>query len=245
MGNFLIIAGSSDIGFATAKKLRAQGHQVHLTGRKESVVTDLAREIDASSSPLDASDFAAVIDVFHLAEEKLGSIDGVVNCAGSFLLKAGHLTAESEYENIIKANLQTAFAVVHAAGKTMTPRGGSVVLLSSAAALVGLSNHEAISAAKAGVIGLALAAAATYSNSNLRFNVVAPGLIATKLTQSLTANPLARKISETMHPLGRLGTSDDVASAIIFFLEAENSWITGQVLAVDGGLSQVRPKMKT
>jgi 3-oxoacyl-[acyl-carrier protein] reductase len=119
-----------------------------------------------------------------------------------------------------------------------------VVLVSSAAAMEGLANHEAIAAAKAGIIGLTLSAAATYAPMNLRVNAVAPGLTETPLTAALTGNETSRKFSEAMHALGRLGKPEDVARAIVFLLDPENSWITGQVLAVDGGLSRVRPKMK-
>ena len=105
-------------------------------------------------------------------------------------------------------------------------------------------NHEAIAAAKAGIIGLTLAAAASYAGNQLRVNAVAPGLTETPLTQSLTANESARKLSEAMHALGRLGQPEDIARAIVFLLDPANSWITGQVLAVDGGLSRVRPRMK-
>ncbi len=244
MSNFLIIAGSSDIGFATAKKLIANGNKVYLTGRESGSIAERANEIAAPFAILDASDFHAVLDCFSRAKEEMGSIDGVVNCSGSLLLKAAHQTTQAQYEETIKANLTTAFAVVHAAGKCMLENGGSVVLLSSAAACVGLPNHEAISAAKAGVIGLALAAAASYANNNLRFNVVAPGLVETKLTTQLTKSPLSKSASENMHALGRLGKAEDVASAIIFLLDPANNWITGQVLGVDGGLSHVRPKMK-
>jgi NAD(P)-dependent dehydrogenase (short-subunit alcohol dehydrogenase family) len=79
---------------------------------------------------------------------------------------------------------------------------------------------------------------------NLRVNAVAPGLVATPLTQTLTSNEGSRKYSEAMHALGRLGEPDDIARAIVFLLDPANSWITGQVLGVDGGLSRVRPKMK-
>ena len=143
----------------------------------------------------------------------------------------------------MNSSLTTAFAVVRAAGKYMT-QGGSVVLISSAAALEGFASHEAIAAAKAGVIGLALSAAASYASNNLRVNCVAPGLVETSLTKRLVSNDAARKVSEAMHALGRLGTADEVARAIVFFLNPDNSWLTGQVLAVDGGLSCVRPKMR-
>jgi NAD(P)-dependent dehydrogenase (short-subunit alcohol dehydrogenase family) len=122
--------------------------------------------------------------------------------------------------------------------------GGSVVLISSAAALVGLANHEAIAASKAGIIGLAQSAASTYATLNLRFNVVAPGMMDTPLTAQLISNPLVFKASKAMHALDRIGTPEDIARAIIFLLDPKNNWITGQVLAVDGGLSRVRPRMK-
>lgn len=244
MGNYIIIAGNSDIGFITAKKLIEQGHQAHLTGRSEAKISELANQLNVSYSILEASDFSAVNQIFSDVITKVGAINGVVNCAGSLLLKPSHLSSQMDYEAVIKANLTTAFGVVQAAGKHMTEHGGSVVLVSSAAALHGIANHEAIAAAKAGIVGLAMSAAATYASTNLRFNVVAPGLIETKLTQSLTQNPGARKVSENMHPLGRLGKPEDVAAAIIFFLLPENNWITGQVLAVDGGLSRVNAKQK-
>lgn len=244
MKNILVIAGTSDIGAAAARKLKAAGNNIHLTSRNEQAVQLIATEINATYSVLDASNFDDTLATFEQAQNQMGSIDGVVCCAGSLLLKPAHLTTESQYHEVMKANLTTAFSVVHAAGKTMARTGGSVVLMASAAALVGLSNHEAIAAAKAGIIGLALAAAASYANNNLRFNVVAPGLVESKLTHALTQSDMGRKASAAMHPLGRLGTPDEVAAAIMFFLDPANSWVTGQVLSVDGGLSYIRPKMK-
>lgn len=244
MSTILIISGSSGIGLATAKLLSSQGHQIHLTGRNEATISPIAKELNATYSICEAASFDSVLSSFDDAQKKLGTIDAAINCAGSLLLKPAHLTTESQYHKVIESNLTTAFAVVHAAGKFMLERGGSVVLVSSSAALVGLPNHEAIAAAKAGIIGLALAAAASYANNHLRFNVVAPGLTETKLTQALTSNPASRKASEMMHALGRLGRPEDIASAIAFFVDPNNSWVTGQVLSVDGGLAHVRPKMK-
>ncbi len=149
--------------------------------------------------------------------KQAGEIVGVVNCSGSLLLKSAHLTSRDQYQSVIDASLTTAFATVHAAGKYMN-KGGSVVLISSAAA--------------------------TYASMNLRVNVVAPGLIETSLTKNLTGNETSRKFSEALHALGRLGKPEDIARAIVFLLDPDNSWITGQVLAVDGGLSSVLPKMR-
>ena len=110
--------------------------------------------------------------------------------------------------------------------------------------MTGLPNHEAIAAAKAGIIGLTMSAAATYASQNLRFNAVAPGLTETTLTQMITANEKSRSVSQSMHALGRLGKAEEIANAIAFFLDPQNSRITGQVLGVDGGLGSVRPKIK-
>ena len=119
-------------------------------------------------------------------------------------------------------------------------KNGSVVLFSSAVHAIGLANHEAIAAAKAGVVGLAKSAAATYASAGLRFNVVSPGLVATPLTEKITCQPRARAYSLSMHPLGRLGEPDDIARAVIFLLDPCNTWITGQVFSIDGGLSSLK-----
>jgi 3-oxoacyl-[acyl-carrier protein] reductase len=232
MAHYLIIAASSGIGHATTELLRFAGHSVFTTARDNTKITP--------DAILDATDFDAVDGVFQQA----GELDGVVNCSGSLLLKPAHSTSKEQYQSVVDASLTTAFATVRAAGKHMN-KGGSVVLVSSAAAMAGFANHEAIAAAKAGIIGLTLSAAATYASSNIRFNAVAPGLTQTPLTSSLTSNEASRKYSETMHPLGRLGKPEDIARAIIFLLDPANDWITGQVLAVDGGLSSVRPKIRS
>ena len=168
-------------------------------------------------------------------------MQGAVNCAGSIVLKPAHLTSESDFQETLDLNLKTAFAVVRAAGKFMT-EGGSVVLFSSAAARLGLPNHEAIAAAKAGVQGLAVSAAATYAGRNLRFNVIAPGLVDTPLASRITSRPAARQASEAQHPLGRLGTAEEVASLAAWLLGPSGSWATGQVFGLDGGLAVLKGK---
>lgn len=231
MARYLVIAASSGIGQATVQLLRDGGHEVITTARSDATITpDLV---------LDATDFDAVDAAFGQA----GELAGAVTFAGSLLLKPAHLTSREQYDDVIAASLTTAFATVRAAGRHLR-HGGSVVLVSSAAALAGLSNHEAIAAAKAGVVGLMLSAAASYAAQGLRFNAVAPGLTQTPLTAALTATEGSRKVSEAMHALGRLGEPQDVARAVVFLLDPANDWITGQVLGVDGGLSRVRPKVR-
>ncbi|MGE3318927.1 MAG: SDR family NAD(P)-dependent oxidoreductase [Candidatus Berkiella sp.] len=242
MASYLIIASTSDIGQSIAELLHSAGHRLLLTGRKNDAVAALANQLQTPFVTLDASSFEAVDHLVAKSLRELGSLDGIVNCAGSLLLKPAHLTSSQQYHDVIEASLTTSFAVVRAAGKHLIDKGGAVVLISSAAALTGFANHEAIAAAKAGIIGLARSAAASYAPYNLRFNVVAPGLVQTKLTEHLTSTLASKKASELMHPLRRLGKPSDVARAVQFLLEPQNSWITGQVLPVDGGLSNVKSK---
>jgi 3-oxoacyl-[acyl-carrier protein] reductase len=244
MARFLIIGATSTIAYCVAEKLIHNGHDIYLIGRNLAKTEGIAKELNCRFAIAEASNFESLDKAVAQAVTEMEGLEGIVNCAGSLLLKSAHSTSQDEYEKTISANLTTAFAVVRAAGKYMVKQGGSIVLVSSAAALTGIANHEAIAAAKAGILGLTLSAAASYSNRNLRFNAIAPGLVETNLTIDISKNDLARNASLAMHALGRLGKPEDIASAIIFFLLPENSWVTGQVLGIDGGLSCVRPKMK-
>jgi NAD(P)-dependent dehydrogenase (short-subunit alcohol dehydrogenase family) len=182
--------------------------------------------------------------LFEDVQTRHGRIDGAVNCAGSILLKPAHLISDAEFSDTLAQNLTTAFHVLRAAAKRMMRQegGGAIVLCSSVAAQRGLLNHEAIAAAKAGVEGLALAAAASYARSGVRINCVAPGLTRTDLTRGITSNEAIAKASAAMHPLGRIGDPAEVASAICWLLDRDQSWVTGQVIGIDGGLGRVQAR---
>ena len=237
-----IVGGAGGIGAALARSIVDGGGSVFLAGRDAAKLAALADELGAAHAPLDASDPDAVDACADGAADALGGLTGIACCAGSLLLKPAHLTTTAEWQATLAANLTTAFGCVRAAGRLLKTTGGSVVLVSSAAARIGLANHEAIAAAKAGIVGLVLSAAATYARQRIRFNAVAPGLTKTPLTQGLVASELAEKASIGMHPLGRLGTPEDVARAILFLLDPAQDWITGQVLGVDGGLASLKTR---
>jgi 3-oxoacyl-[acyl-carrier protein] reductase len=240
----LIIGGSSGIGLALAKKLSALDWRLTITGRDAAKLQEAADALEANSALLDARDSTAVNELFDSVAKNFSRVDAVANCAGSMLLKPAHLTSDEEFSETIAQNLTTAFNVTRAAARTMMKQtgGGSVVLCSSVAARRGLVNHEAIAAAKSGVEGLALAAAASYARLGIRFNAVAPALTRTNLTRSLTQNETLLKISAAMHPLGRIGEPDEVASAMTWLLDPAQSWVTGQVIGVDGGLGSVQAR---
>ncbi len=242
--SIVIFGASGGIGSALARQMAAIGCHLSLVARDPGRLDALAHELRADAFSLDATDYAAVERCLVDVNEKHGRVDGVVNCTGSLLLKPAHLTTDAEWAAVLGANLTTAFLILRSAtARMMKTGGGSIVLLSSAVAQRGMINHEAIAAAKAGVAGLALSAAATYARYNIRVNCVAPGLTRTPLTAALTQNELTLKASAALHPLGRIGEPDEVASAIRWFLSPENSWVTGQVLAVDGGLSSLQSRM--
>jgi len=236
----LVIGAAGGIGSAVCRMLVASGSSVFLAGRSLSSLEPLGDALGMPCGSVDATDPDALDALADAAADTLGGLTGIVNCAGSLLLKPAHLTTAADWRATIAANLTTGFACVRAAGRLLKADGGSVVLVSSAAARVGLANHEAIAAAKAGVIGLVLSAAATYARQRIRFNAVAPGLVRTPLTKGLVSSELAEKASVAMHPLGRLGEPEEVARAIAFLLDPAQAWITGQVLGVDGGLADIR-----
>lgn len=141
---------------------------------------------------------------------------------------------------IVGANLTSAAGLLKSCVPRMLANGGSVVLMSSAAASIGLSNHEAISACKAGVEGMVRSAAMTYATKQVRVNAVAPGLVQTPLTEKIWGNPRSAEVSRSMHPVGRFGQPEDIARAILWLASPEQSWVTGQTIGVDGGLGKLK-----
>lgn len=234
---YVITAAYGGTGTALTRRLAAKGHELLLIGRNGDKLAALCAEVNAQYVVTDLTNLEAV----ETAVQAFGPIDGIVNCAGSILLKPAHITTEAEFQLTLDTNLKTAFIVLRAGVKNM-PDGGSIVLISTAAARLGYANHEAIAAAKAGVMGLALSAAATYASRNIRVNCVAPGLVDTPMASRITGNEAALKASTALHALNRIGKADDIASMIEFLMDPNNAWITGQVFGVDGGLGTLRAK---
>jgi NAD(P)-dependent dehydrogenase (short-subunit alcohol dehydrogenase family) len=238
----VVLGATGGIGRAVVDRLCARGALLMLGARDEDRLADLAAGIDGAWHRIDAADPASIEGCITEARETFGRVNGIVNCLGTLLLKPAHLMTNEEWYETLQVNLTSCFTALRAGTKAMTPGGGSIVFISSAAARIGLANHEAIAAAKAGVVGLALAAAASYGHRGIRVNVVAPGLTATPLTERITSNPKALEASTRMHVLRRAGEPTEVASAIAWLLDPEQGWVTGQVLGVDGGLASVRSR---
>lgn len=237
-----IIGATGGIGTHLSGALARRGHTLVLSARTAESLESLAATTGGVSKPLDAADFEATFATAQSIVAEFGRLDAVVHLPGSILLKPEHLTSESEFDQTLDTNLKSAFSVVRAATKAMYSTGGSIVLMSTAAASIGMKNHGAIAAAKAGVEGLTRSAAATYANRGIRINAVAPGMVETPLSARILSNPQSREYSESLHALGRIGQPADVSSAIEFLVGDDSSWMTGAVMPVDGGLSAVMPR---
>lgn len=242
MSLIAIFGATGTIGSTLARRLVRQGQAVLLAGRNDEKLRSLSEELNQPCATVDLTNSQALEDVVRCATDPHGGCRALVNCVGSILLKPAHTTSDEEFRQVAETNLFTAFATVRAGAKLLREQGGSIVLFASAAAEIGIHNHEAIAAAKAGVIGLARSAAATYAPQNIRVNVVSPGLIRTEMTRRLWQNPATATASAQLHALGRLGEPEQVASLASWLLDPENDWITGQVLGIDGGLGHILPR---
>jgi NAD(P)-dependent dehydrogenase (short-subunit alcohol dehydrogenase family) len=247
----LVYGATGGIGAELCRLLASRdgGSHVVLAGRDEEKLAALQSSLgpaaSSSVSVVDVLDPAAVDACTAAAAAQHGRLNGVASCVGSVILKSAHATTPAEFEQTLRVNLFSSFNILRSSVKTLMKNpggvGGSIAFCSSAVAKHGIANHEAIAAAKGGLSAMALSAASTYAGKNIRVNCVAPGLTRTPMTARITGSEAALKASVAMHALRRIGEPADVAAALAFLLDPKNSFITGQVLAVDGGLSSLRP----
>jgi len=255
MNRTAIITGAGGgLAQATARLLAESGWSLALVGRDkaalEAVRKDLQRQSPAPSESIkivlvkaDVSTGEGAVDAVQSARRLLDEpIGGLVNCAGGVDLRAAHQTTEAQYRQVLSANLDTAFFSLGAfVEQALADKvNASMVFVSSVAARMGIPRHEAIAAAKGGIESLVRSAAATYAPRGMRVNAVAPGLMRTPSTDKFFGNPAMEKVLAEQYPLGRWGDVLDTAGAIRYLLGEESSWVTGQVLAVDGGFTSAR-----
>lgn len=237
----VIFGASGGVGSALARRLSMENKRVILCSRDELKLNELAKELNQPSYVCDGCSEDDVNKVIEKTVNEYGKIDGVANCIGSFFIKPLSQTTLKEFNEVLRVNLTSCFAILKSSADRMaTQKKGSIVLISSCAAGIGLMYHEAISAAKGAIEALVRSCAASYAYKGVRVNAVSPGLINTPLSSPLTSNENALKASIAFHPLGRIGSASDVASAVAWLLSSESSWITGETLCVDGGLTHIK-----
>lgn len=240
--SILIIGATGGIGSLLSRRCAEAGASLTLFSRNQEKLASLkAAHPNAVTVAGDAASFADLQQAVSQAEAAFGKVDVLVHAVGSIMLRALHQTSEEQFRQTLDLNLVSPFLAIKAVLPGMLSRNeGSILVCSSVAGQTGLRNHEAISAAKGGLEALVRSAAMSYARQNIRINGVAFGLIDTPLASSITKNEASRSASASMHPMGRIGTPDDVIPAMLYFISPGSPWTTGQILHVDGGLSTGR-----
>lgn len=222
--NIVIVGGNSGIGQATAQILKEQGANLFLYSKSGNGTEALDTSKDFETIP-------------NLPEV----IDGVVYCPGTINLKPFHRISTADFQQELEVNFLGAVRILQACMKGLKKSGhGSVVLYSTVAVQIGMGFHAGISSAKGAIEGLTRSLAAEWAPSHIRVNAVAPSLTDTPLASALLSSEEKKESSNKRHPLGRIGTPEDIAATTVFLLSQDSSWMTGQILHLDGGMSSLK-----
>ena len=232
--NILIVNGSGAIGSSIVRGLNE--HDVNL------IITSSTGENVHGNKTIQwkYSGSESFEDLFNSIKSKYDQIDSAVNCLGSIFIKPAHLTSEDDFDNTINMNLKSSFLLLKHTIPMMRKNGGNLLFFSSAAANIGMVNHEAIAAAKGGVEAMVKSAAATYAKNNINVNAIAPGLVDSNLSKNIISNASALEISKKMHSIGRIGVPKDISKFAIPLIIDNSSWVSGSVFNIDGGLSTTK-----
>ncbi len=239
--SYVILGGSGGVGAALARRLRDAGHAVHLIGRDASKLEPIAGEIGARFSTADVTDAAALAAALRDAGAPLA---GLAYCVGSIHLKPLPKLTEADFLDDFRLNALGAALAIQAVLPALKAREGkpaSVVLFSTVAAAQGFTAHASTAMAKAAVEGLTLSLAAELA-PKIRVNCIAPSLLRTPLAQPLLASEQLANAIAQMHAMQRLGEAEDAAALAAFLLSDDASWMTGQIIGVDGGRATLRTK---
>ena len=231
---YLIVGATGSIGSNLAIQMYESGKEIHLVGRDENQTKSLSEKLNSTYSIADVLEDGFVDKIKNNIED----VKGIVYCVGSIDLKPLKMASESDFNKCMKLNLYSAIDLIKGYQDSLKKNNGSIVLFSTVAAQRGFTNHSIIASTKAAVEGLTVSLAAEFA-PNIRVNCVALSLTNSKIAQPLLKNTaLAQGIAKA-HPLKRIGEGKDGAALAKFLVTDESSWVTGQVIAVDGGRSKL------
>jgi len=224
----LVVGGSKGIGKACSEMLLEQGVEVIVAARSNDQISHL---------PIEFIELDVLKDVSEI--EDLGELNGLIYCPGSINLRPFNRLTEEDYNNDFQLNVMGAIKCIKAAQKGLKEGNGSIVLFSTVAVQQGMSFHASVAASKGAVEGLTRSLAAEFAPT-IRVNCIAPSLTDTPLAEVLLNNDKNREASKQRHPLKRVGKPEDIASMAVHLVSENASWISGQVISIDGGMSRLR-----
>jgi len=231
---YLIFGATGSVGSSLAEQLKNSGNDIHLVARNEGEVKAIADKLGCSYTVADVLEDGFIEKV----KSDIDEIKGIAYCVGSIDLKPLRMVTEADMNKCMKLNLYSAIEAIKGYQESLKKNKGSVVLFSTVAAQRGFTNHTIIASAKAAVEGLTVTLAAEFA-PNIRVNCIAPSLSKSKIAEPMLKNPAIAEGIAKAHPLKRLGEGKDSASLAKFLITEESSWITGQIIAVDGGRSKL------
>jgi len=238
----LITGASGGIGRALARQLHTQGLRVAVVGRDADRLADVDADVRIAADTTEPEGAALALAA---CQEALGAAPSLLaHCVGNTLIAPLHRTSAQAYREVMRINLDSAVFMLQAWVAALQGKPGAAVLVSSVVARIGVANHEAIAAAKGGIEALVRSAAATYAPQGLRINAVAPGMTETAMTANMLKIPAMREGAARQYPLGGIQSAEQVADVITFLLGDGAARLTGQVIAVDGGFTTVRPLVR-
>ena len=231
---YLIFGATGSVGSSLAEQLKNSGNDIHLIARNENEVKTIAEKLGCTYTVADVLEDGFIEKV----KSDINDIKGIAYCVGSIDLKPLRMVTEADMNKCMKLNLYSAIEVIKGFQESLKKNKGSVVLFSTVAAQRGFTNHTIIASAKAAVEGLTVTLAAEFA-PHIRVNCIAPSLSKSKIAEPMLKNPTIAEGIAKAHPLKRLGEGKDSAALAKFLITEESSWITGQIIAVDGGRSKL------
>ena len=231
---YVIFGATGSIGSSLAEQLKNSGNDIHLVGRNESELSSISEKLGCSHTVADVLEDGFIEQV----KSDISEIKGLAYCVGSIDLKPLRMVNEQDFQKCMKLNLYSAVEAIKGYQESLKKNKGSIVLFSTVAAQRGFTNHAIIASAKAAVEGLTVSLAAEFA-PNIRVNCVAPSLTKSKIAEPMLKNTAIAEGIAKAHPLKRLGEGKDSAALAKFLLTEDSSWVTGQIIAVDGGRSKL------
>ena len=231
---YIVFGATGSIGSSLAEQLVGSGNSVHLVARNEAELKHISDKLGCSSTVADVLEDGFIDKV----KNDVSETKGIAYCVGSIDLKPLRMVTEQDFNKCMKLNLYSAVETIKGYQDSLKKNKGSVVLFSTVAAQRGFTNHAIIASTKAAVEGLTVSLAAEFA-PNIRVNCIAPSLTHSKIAEPMLKNKVLAEGIAKAHPLKRLGEGKDSASLAKFLISEDSSWVTGQIIAVDGGRSKL------